>query len=35
MFATKRGFTEVTKNGWTIKIQGGGIAAHFERTITI
>ena len=35
MFATKRGFTEVAKNGWTIKIVGGGVAAHFERTVTI
>jgi len=35
MLATKRGFTEVASNGWTIKIIGGGVAAHFERTVTI
>jgi methionyl aminopeptidase len=35
MFSTNRGETYVDKNGWTIKIQGGGTAAHFERTITV
>ena len=35
MFATVRGFTEVDKNGWTVKVVGGGVAAHFERTVTI
>ena len=35
MFSTNRGDTFVDKNGWTIKIAGGGVAAHFERTVTI
>jgi methionyl aminopeptidase len=36
MFSTsKHGYTEVAKDGWTIKLVGGGLAAHFERTITI
>lgn len=35
MFSTNRGDTFVDKNGWTIKISGGGIAAHFEKTVTI
>lgn len=35
MFATKKGFTEIASDGWTIKLTGGGVAAHFEKTITI
>jgi methionyl aminopeptidase len=35
MVSTLRGQTEVMKNGWTVKLVGGGIAAHFERTVTI
>jgi len=35
MLCTRRGETYVDKNGWTIKIRGGGIAAHFEKTVTI
>ena len=35
MFATKLGYTEIAKNGWTIKLVGGGVAAHFERTVTV
>jgi len=35
MFASKRGFIEVAPDGWTLKIIGGGIAAHFEKTVTI
>jgi methionyl aminopeptidase len=35
MFATKKGYTEIASNGWTIQLKGGGVAAHFEKTITI
>ena len=35
MLSTNRGFTNITSNGWTVKIAGGGIAAHFERTVTV
>jgi methionyl aminopeptidase len=35
MFSTNRGETYVDKNGWTIKIRGGGLAAHFERTVVL
>jgi methionine aminopeptidase len=35
MFSTNRGETFIDMNGWTIKIKGGGIAAHFEKTVTI
>lgn len=35
MFATNHGNTYVAKDGWTIKLIGGGLAAHFEKTVTI
>jgi methionyl aminopeptidase len=35
MFATKRGDTVIGSDGWLIKLAGGGLAAHFERTITV
>jgi methionyl aminopeptidase len=35
MFSSNRGETVIDKNGWTVKIKGGGIAAHFERTVTV
>jgi len=35
MFSSKRGAVVVGKNGWTVKLAGGGIAAHFERTVTV
>ena len=35
MFSTNRGETYIDKNGWTVKIRGGGIAAHFERTVIL
>ncbi len=36
MIATaSSGFTYVDKDGWTIKLLRGGLAAHFERTITV
>ena len=35
MFSTNRATTGIMSNGWTVKIMGGGIAAHFERTITV
>lgn len=35
MFATNHGFTYTAKDGWTVKLRNGGLAAHFERTVTI
>src|SRR5271157_4043534 len=35
MFGTNHGFTAVGKDGWTVKLRNGGLAAHFERTLTI
>jgi methionyl aminopeptidase len=35
MFASKRGFVQTAADGWTLKIVGGGVAAHFEKTVTI
>jgi methionyl aminopeptidase len=35
MFASNHGFTYVDKDGWTIKLHRGGMAAHFERTVTV
>jgi methionyl aminopeptidase len=35
MFSTTKGFTKIDPNGWTVKLTGGGIAAHFERTVTV
>ncbi len=35
MVASKRGFVMTAVDGWTVKLIGGGIAAHFERTITV
>jgi methionyl aminopeptidase len=35
MFDTKRGETVIDKNKWTVKLIGGGVAAHFERTVTV
>jgi methionyl aminopeptidase len=35
MFATKRGDTKIGSDGWLIRLAGGGLAAHFEKTITV
>lgn len=36
MFSTASGgFTYVAKDGWTVKLRNGGLAAHFEQTVTI
>lgn len=35
MLATNHGFTYVAKDGWTVKLRNGGLAAHFEQTVTI
>ena len=35
MFASNHGFTYTDKDGWTVKLHRGGLAAHFERTITV
>jgi methionyl aminopeptidase len=35
MLSTNKGITQVAANGWTVKLIGGGIAAHFERTTFI
>lgn len=35
MFATTKPFTNIDKNRWTVKLMGGGLAAHFERTVTV
>jgi methionyl aminopeptidase len=35
MFGTNHGFTFVAADGWTVKLRNGGLAAHFERTLTI
>lgn len=35
MFGTNHGFTYVAPDGWTIKLRNGGLAAHFERTVTV
>ena len=35
MFGTNHGFTQVAKDGWTVKLRNGGLAAHFEQTVTI
>jgi len=35
MFATKRGHTVVGSDGWVVRLVGGGLAAHFEKTITV
>ena len=35
MFGTNHGFTAVGKDGWTVKLRNGGLAAHFEQTVTI
>lgn len=35
MFASKRGFVKTAADGWTLQIIGGGVAAHFEKTVTI
>ena len=35
MLGTNHGFTYTAKDGWTIKLRNGGLAAHFERTITV
>jgi methionyl aminopeptidase len=35
MVSTLRGQVEIMKNKWTVKLVGGGVAAHFERTVTI
>jgi len=33
--SSKHGFTKVAADGWTVKLIGGGIATHFERTVEI
>jgi methionyl aminopeptidase len=36
MFSSNKPFTVVDKkNKWTVRLQGGGIASHFERTVTV
>lgn len=35
MFGTNHGFTYVAKDGWTVKLRNGGLAAHFEQTVAI
>jgi methionyl aminopeptidase len=35
MFCTKKGFVETASNGWTVKLVGGGVAAHFEKSVLI
>lgn len=35
MFGTNHGFTQVAKDGWTVKLRNGGLAAHFEQTVTV
>jgi methionyl aminopeptidase len=35
MFGSNHGFTQVAKDGWTVKLRNGGLAAHFEQTVTI
>jgi methionyl aminopeptidase len=35
MLATNHGFTYVAKDGWTVKLRNGGLAAHFEQTVTV
>ena len=35
MFGTNHGFTTVAKDGWTVKLRNGGLAAHFEQTVTV
>jgi methionyl aminopeptidase len=35
MFATNHGRTYVAPDGWTVKLQNGGLAAHFEKTVSI
>lgn len=35
MFGTNHGFTYTAKDGWTVKLRNGGLAAHFEQTVTI
>lgn len=35
MFGTNHGFTYVAPDGWTVKLRNGGLAAHFEQTVTV
>ena len=35
MLGTNHGFTAVAADGWTVKLRGGGLAAHFEETVEI
>jgi methionyl aminopeptidase len=35
MFGSNHGFTSVQKDGWTVKLRNGGLAAHFEQTVTV
>lgn len=35
MFCTKRGEVYTDSSNWTVKLKGGGIAAHFERTVEL
>jgi methionyl aminopeptidase len=35
MFGTNHGFTTVAADGWTVKLRNGGLAAHFEQTVTV
>lgn len=35
MFSSVKGATKVAADKWTVKLAGGGVAAHFERTVTV
>jgi methionyl aminopeptidase len=35
MFSTTKPWTAIAPNRWTVKVVGGGLAAHFERTVTL
>jgi methionyl aminopeptidase len=36
MLSSNKGYTVIDKNNkWTVKLQGGGVSAHFERTVTV
>jgi len=35
MFSSKRGDVVTAPNGWTVKLAGGGVAAHFERSVLV
>jgi methionyl aminopeptidase len=35
MFSSKRGDVHIARNDWTVVLNGGGVAAHFERTVEL